>query len=231
MLANALVVGAVALSSSLAPATSGGTDQDRLSNALAASSIRALQAGFWSVGPGTRDAEFVSGCLGGIDAPGRLPPFPGETARAVSNVYLFQPDGDAAPDVGELLTVAVIAVDDASASSLDWSVFVLGRTDTADCRRTEYLNSPEAASVPDGLPTVDVTATPDLGIADASSRLDMHIVFTASGTQHRVAYSYLAARLGRMLVVVRLATFGDGPFSGVDAQAELGAIVESLNAP
>lgn len=231
-LANALVVGVLALTGGTALATADETDQDHVADAIAASSIRVLRAGFWSVGPGTRDSDFVSSCLGGMDSPGRLAPFPGETARAVSNVYLYQPDADIAPDEGELLTAAIIAVDGANESSLDWFVFMLGQTDTAECRRDEYLSNPAAtAESADGAPTIEVTATPGLGIADESSRLDMDIVFSVASVQHRVAYSFLVARTGRILVVMRVATFGDGPFSGVDAETELAAIVESLNTP
>ena len=226
---HALAAGLIALASGAAPRAA--ADQDQVANALAASSLRALEAGYWSVGPGTRDADFVSGCLGGLDSPGRLAPLPGETARAVSNVYLFQPDADNAPDVGELLTVAIVAVDAASESSLDWFVLLLGSADTAECRRTEYLSGPEAgAQAADQAPTVDLVATPDLGAGAASSRLDMHIVFTSDGIQHRVGYSYLVARTERELVAMRVASFGDGPFSGLDAEAELAAIIESLNA-
>ncbi len=230
VLANALVAGFVALSSGLAPAVAG--DQDHVDNALSASSIRLLEAGFWAVGPGTRDTGFVSTCLGGLDSPGRLEPFLGETARAVSNVFLFQPDAAAAPDVGELLTMSIIAVDEASEATLESFVLLLGSADTADCRRTEYLSIPAAGAAPSvPAPTVEVVATPDLGVGTGSSRLDMHIVFTSAGVRHRVAYSYLVTRTERELVVLRIASFGDGPFSGIDAEAELAATVESLNTP
>lgn len=226
---HAIAAGLIALSGGGAPRAA--ADQDHIANALAASSLRVLEAGYWSVGPGTRDVDFVSSCLGGLDSPGRLAPLPGETARAVSNVYLFQPDADNAPDVGELLTVAIVAVDVASETSLDWFVLLLGSADTADCRRTEYLSSPEAgAQAGAQAPTVDVVARPNLGRGTASSRLDMNIVFTSEGVQHRVAYSYLVARTDRQLVAMRVASFGEGPFSGLDAAAELAAIIASLNA-
>lgn len=204
-------------------------DEDRVGDALAESSIRMLQAGLSAAGPGTRDTEFVSGCLGGLDAPGRLPSLPGETARGVSNVYLFRPDAEAAPEVGELFTVAVVAVDEADRPAIDQLVLLLGDPETARCRRMEFLDGADAVtSAADADPVVEVETLPDLGIADASARFDMQIVFTSNGREHRVAYSYLAARAGRMLVLLRLATFGDGRHSGIDAQTELTAIVESL---
>lgn len=230
LLANAFVAGVVTLSGGHALAAAG--DQGHIDNALSASSVRLLETGFWSVGPGTRDIDFVSTCLGGLDSPGRLAPFLGETARAVSNVYLFQPDATADPNIGELFTMSIIAVDKANERSLEWFVLLLGSAESADCRRTEYLSNPAVGSEPSDLaPTVDAVATPDLGIGSGSSRLDMHIVFTSAGVQHRVAYSYLVTRTERELVALRIASFGDGPFSGIDAEAELAATVESLNTP
>lgn len=55
-------------------------------------------------------------------------------------------------------------------------------------------------------------------------------MFISARVQHRVDYSYLVARTDRELVAIRVASFGDGPFSGVNAQVELAAVIESLNA-
>ena len=75
----------------------------------------------------------------------------------MSNVFLFQPDAVAQPEVGELVTMSIIAVDEASVESLEWFVLLLGSADTADCRRTEYLNIPAVGEAPSDLaPTVDV---------------------------------------------------------------------------
>jgi hypothetical protein len=224
------MVGATALASGLAPTTAGDGDQDRIGDALSASSIRVLQAGFWSVGPGTRDADFVSSCLGGLDSPGRLAPFPDETARGVSNVYLYQPDADTTPEVGELLTVAVVSVDEASRLGLDWFVLLLGSTNTAECRREEFLAANASGQAqPDVTVAIDAAATPELAVGDAASRLDLHLVFTQGAERNVVTHSYLVARTGRTLVVMRHSTFGAGPFTGLDPVAELGAIVASID--
>lgn len=229
-LASAFVVGLVVVSGGLSAGATSVDDQGGVDNALAASAIRMLQAGFWSAGPGTRESNFVSGCLGGLDSPGQFPPVEGETARAVSNVYLFQPDAALAPTVGELVTSAVVTVDDAYQPGLDWFVLLIGAQETAECRRTEYLDSPDVGAA-DVAPDVEVVATSGLGIADASSRLDMDIVFTTAGVQHRVAYSYLVARSGRALVIVRTATYGDESSSGFDPQVELASIADFVGAP
>ena len=204
-------------------------EQSRLDDVLASSSLRMLQAGFWSVGPGTRDSAFVSACLGGVDAPGRLAPMPGEAARAVSNVYLYQPDADRAPEVGELMTVMTVTVGEGFESGLDWFIRLIGDDDTAGCRRDEFLlaraNDPGSSGID---ATVAADSTPDLGIGDSSARLDMRIVFSRRGDRQPVTYSYFVSRLGRTLVVLRAAWFGAGPFSGLDPQSELGAIVREL---
>ena len=209
-------------------------DQQRVSDALAASSLRMLQAGFWSVGPGTQDDDFVSACLGGVDAPGRLAPMPGEVARGVSNVYLHQPDSDARRQDGELVTVALVAVDPASASSLDWFVVLLGDDDTAACRRDEFLGAAEVDAGAEGFDAVAVAeATRDLGIGDGSARLDLTITFSRTGTVREVrhvVYTYVVSRVGTTLVVLATATFGDGPFSGLDPEAEVAAIAADLAA-
>jgi len=210
------------------PSADGTDDQHRIVEALADSSTRMLEAGLWSAGPGTRDAEFVSGCLGGLDVPGRLPPLPGETARGFSDVYLFRPD--ATSGAGELLTVAVVAVGEADQPAIEELVLLLGDPATARCRRQELLDGADADTNGGGAtPTVEVRTTDDLGVADASARLDLGIVFAGEGAEHRVAYSYLAARAGRMFVLVRLVTFGEGGRSGVDVAVELAAVVDSLD--
>jgi hypothetical protein len=222
------VAGVISLAGVARPATAA-DDQERIDAALASSSLRLLQAGFWSVGPGEQDGGFVSTCLGGLDAPGRLDQLPGEVARDVSNVYLFQPDAERSPEIGELLTVALITVDESSRDALDWFVLLLGSPETAECRHDEFMRArdddPGSADV-----DVQVSVQPlaDLGIGDASARVYMGILFSRGGAEQAVRYTFLVSRVDRTLVVVRSARFGNGPVSGIQPQAELAAIVRSL---
>ena len=226
-LAHLVVAGAVSLAGVSRPTAA--DDQDRLSIALASSSLRMFEAGFWSVGPGTQDDDFVSACLGGIDAPGQLAPMPGEVARGVSNVYLYQADADGSPEDGELVTVALVAVDEANEATLDWFILLLGSDDTAACRRDEFLRAREQDPGSEQIETdVEADAARDLGIGDGSARLDLRIVFSRPGDVRPVHYTHLVGRVGRTLIVLRSATFGSGPFSGFDPQEELAAIAAEL---
>lgn len=225
--AHLAVAGALALAGSSRPAAA--NDQQRVSDALASSSLRMLESDFWSVGSGTQDDDFVSACLGGVDAPGQLAPMPGERARGVSNVYLHQPDADARPEDGELVRIAVMAVDDANVSGLDWFVVLLGDDDTASCRRDEFLGAVQLDPGTEGLETaVEGDAVADLGIGERSARLDLRITFTRPGSARQLHYAHLVGRVGNTLVVLSVSTFGAGPFSGFDPETELAALVAEL---
>jgi hypothetical protein len=228
-LAHVVVAGALSLAGVSRP--NAVDDQQRVSDALASSSLRMLEAGFWSVGPGTQDDDFVSACLGGVDAPGQLAPVPGEVVRGVSNVYLYQPDADGSPEDGELVTVAIVAVDAGNEATLDWFVVLLGDDDTASCRSDEFLRARELdPDLNEIEATVEADAARDLGIGDGSARLDLHIVFSRPGDARPVRYTHLVGRAGRNLIVIRSATFGAGPFSGFDPEEELAAIAAELAA-
>ena len=221
------VAGVLALAGVSRPASP--DDQQRVEEALASSSLRMLESDFWSVGSGTQDDDFVSRCLGGVDAPGRLDPMPGEVARGVSNVYLHQPDADARPEDGELVRIAVVVVDAASVSALDWFVVLLGDNDTAACRRDEFLAAAALDPGVEGIETAaDADAVADIGIGDRSARLDLRITFSRQGSAREVHYTHLVGRVGSTLVVLSSAAFGAGPFSDFVPEAELAAIVAEL---
>lgn len=191
-----------------------------------------LESDFWSVGSGTQDDDFVSACLGGVDSPGQLAPMPGELARGVSNVYLHQPDADGRPEDGELVRIAVVAVDAASVSALDWFVVLVGDDDTAACRREEFLGAVELEPSAEGLETVvEGDAVADLGIGERSARLDLRVTFSRPGSARQVRYSHLVGRVENTLVVLSSATFGGGPFSGFDPESEMAALVAELGRP
>ena len=229
-LTRIVTAGVISLTGVAGPATAG-DEQGRIADALASSSLRLLEAGFWAVGPGEQDSAFVSACLGGVDAPGRLALLPGEVARGISKVYLYQPDADGSPQIGELLTVAVFTVDEPNRDTLDRFVLLLGSPDAAECRRDEFLRAQAADPGSAGVEAVvSVEATADLLVGDASSRVDVSILFTRLGDEQPVRYSYLVSRIDRTLVVLRSARFGPGPFSVVDPRAELSAVVETLAA-
>lgn len=204
-------------------------EERRVSQALASSSLRMLESGFWSVGPGTQDDAFVSACLGGVDSPGLLAPMPGELARGVSNVYLHQPDADGRPEDGELMTVAVVVVDAANVAALDWFVVLLGDDATAACRRDEYLGAVEIDPGTAGL-EIDVVAdaVAGIGVGERSARLDLRITFSRPGAARQVGYTHVVGRVGNSLAVLSSATFGPGPVSNFDPGTEMAALLADL---
>ena len=120
----------------------------------------------------------------------------GQTARAVSDNYTFtaaSDDGDhrrcsTSGRPQDMVAAGVITVDDAHTQVLDQFVSQLSSPDTAACIEGQIAEKsaitvptiPEltGVSLPDlssMIPQIDVHATPDLGVGDASGRLDLGI--------------------------------------------------------
>jgi len=207
--------------STLPPDTS--PDTDVAGNVIAAAGERLLALGFASAGPPAADPAAASACLGGLDVPGAVAEFPGETSRAVSDTYaVFETE-----DTGEVVTVALFVVEEDNASTLDWPVRRFGNEDTASCKLDEFM-TPEVQQGPD--PVVDVTATPDLGVGDGSSRLDMTVAVPLDGgATVQFSQTFALARQANVLVVVSHLVAGE-PISEFDPQAELTSVVDSLAA-
>ena len=77
------------------------------------------------------------------------------------------------------------------------------------------------------IPQIDVHATPDLGVGDASGRLDLGISSNMFGIPIDFDISLLLARTGNSLAYMAYST-GAEPVSDLDPQAELQAIVDAL---
>ena len=77
------------------------------------------------------------------------------------------------------------------------------------------------------IPQIDVHATPDLGIGDASGRLDLDISSNVFGIPVDFDLSLLLARTGNSLAYIAYST-GAEPVSDLDPHAELQAVVDAL---
>ena len=172
----------------------------------------------------------------------------GQTARAVSDNYTFTAAPTTAATTGvfdmgpaqDMVAAGVITVDDAHTQLLDQFVSQLTSPDTAACIEGEIAETsaitmptiPEltGVSLPDlssMIPQIDVHATPDLGVGDASGRLDLGISSNMLGIPIDLDVSLLLARTGNSLVYIAYST-GAEPVSTLDPQAELQAVVDAL---
>ena len=171
----------------------------------------------------------------------------GQTARAVSDNYTFTASPTTATtgvfDMGpaqDQVAAGVITVDDAHAQLLDEFVSELSSPDTAACIQGQIAETstitvptiPEltGVSLPDlssMIPQIDVHATPDLGVGDASGRLDLGISSNVFGIPVDFDISLLLARTGNSLAYIAYSTGAD-PVSDLDPQAELQAVVDAL---
>ncbi|MGH9138151.1 MAG: hypothetical protein ACRD0G_14075 [Acidimicrobiales bacterium] len=227
---TAVLAGLTAIAASVAGPSTPAEDQQRADDAIAVFSARLDRAGFRSTG--APDEEFVSACLGGLDNPSRLAELAGETARSVSDSWIFVPPDAEVASATEIMSAAVFTVDALNVNPLDDLVALVGSSEAVDCKRAEYLTppaGPDATFPPDmALPVLQFGTATALGPGDESARFDMHVAFEAGGERYTFSYSTLVAVTGRSLVVVWLGFAGDGPYAGVDPQLELAALVVSL---
>lgn len=187
----------------------------------------------------------ASECLDGLDE--ALEPtsrFEGETARAFSDNFTFaSADAPVSTDPMEFefgesdgVTAGVITVDAAHQGFLDELIATIGSEEVAACLQEEFLaadsvaQSGAAGSVPPSdIPTADVTVTaePDLGLGDASARLDIEIVSTVGDDTFGFSTSIFVARSDRTLVFFAL-DVADEQVSDLEGREELGTLLESL---
>ena len=188
----------------------------------------------------------ASECLDGLDE--ALEPssrFEGETARAFSDNFTFaSADAPVTTDPMEFefgesddVTAGVITVHAAHQAVLDELIATIGSEEVAACLQEEFLAADAAAqsgaaagsAPPSDVPTADVTVTaePDLGLGDASARLDIEIVSMLGDDTFGFSTSIFVARSDRTLVFFALGVVGE-QVSDLDGLEELGALLESL---
>jgi hypothetical protein len=109
---------------------------------------------------------------------------------------------------------------------LDGFVARLGTEDTAAC----IAEQPAYQSLSEEDSTVDSTITneSDLGVGDASARLDVRLVSTYEGSELSFFATFAAARAERSLVLVAIGGSGRAELD-VDPVAELAAMVDALS--
>ncbi len=248
-----LLAGGVASTRAAATASD---DQAAADAAITAFNERMTEAGGVSDGaPDMEPAEPdddaeeppASECLDELDE--ALEPtsrFEGETARAFSDNFTFaSADAPLSTDPMEFefgendnVTAGVITVDAAHRSVLDELIATLGSDDVADCLQDELLAADAAAqsgatassAPPSDVPTADVnvTAEPDLGLGDASTRLDIEIASMLGDDTFGFSTSIFVARSDRTLVFFVLGVANE-QVSDLEGREELGALLESLS--
>jgi hypothetical protein len=206
-------------------------DQAAADAAVAVFNDRLADAGWTSQGPLTHSGASAAGeesvfgpCVGGfdqyLDYPDRH--FDGETARASSDD--FERAGDDPTEAGNAGAVVLTATETA-VGVLDTFVERLGAPDTAAC--IAQLESFASTSEDEWSVETTVTNDADLGVGDASARLDIHVAMALEGSELTSAATFAAARVDRSLVVVAIG--GSGPaVLGLDPVTELAAIVATF---
>jgi hypothetical protein len=206
------------------------TDQVAADAAVLVFNERLTAAGWSSAGPFTESAPVddeatnFGGCLNGFEHYLDYTDVhvEGETARAYS--HSFEHDSsepvptDSIGDYGYAGAV-VLTVDDSAVGLLDTFVAQLGDPDTVAC----MMEQPTFDEVTD----VRITNAADIGVGEASARLDFALSMRYQGTEFAVASTYAAARVDRSLVVVVAGGSGSAA-AGLDPIAELAAMVESF---
>jgi hypothetical protein len=247
-----LTIGAIGLVGTLAAgvAVAAASEQASADAAIAQFGDRMTAAGFVSEGPsdsGTdgeqsdMDDDVFEGCLGQFQSIVDMndDSMAGVTARAESDTYSFAPPPTSTDVLSfslneDTMEAVIVTVDAEHTDELDDFVALLGSDDAAQCLEDAFAaemapdpSSPDASLEPPMDASVDVAATPDLGIGDASSRFDLDMSATVMGFPLDFGFSILAARTGRSLVFVGYST-GAEPLSTIDPQAELQALVDAL---
>ena len=213
------------------PTTAAPVDQAAADAAVAVFNDRLTQAGWSSTGPltqaqpeGDEEGQFGA-CLSGFERYLDYTDvhFEGETARAFSHDFeLVSRAGnstDATGGYGYAGAVVVTAADSA-VGLLDKFVEDLGAADTTAC----MLGQPAFQSMTD---EVRITNEADVGVGDASARLDFTVTTRYEDTMLVTAATFAGARVDRSLVVLVAGRSGPG-MADLDLIAELAAMVDTL---
>lgn len=186
------------------------------------------------------DSDPFTACLEGLDALDPDGEFDGETARAFSESFVFEP-ADQPDDSNDLLgfidddvaEAGVVYVEADQQQVLSDFVDNLVADDTVACLEDlmgalaaegEPADSSEAGSASY---ESSVQAQSDLGIGDTSARLQFDVASVIDGTEFRLRTMVHVAQAGRSLAYVAVSVNGDLD-ADVDGAAELQAIVDSV---
>ena len=217
-----------------APATVDADDQVVADAAVTVFNERLTAAGWSSTGPFTQAApeggddeptQFGS-CLSGFERYLNYTDvrFPGETARAFSDNFELEnsdPEGtDAQVGTFGYSGAVVLTAAESEVGILDTFVEQLGAESTIACMTEQRV----LASAPE---KVTVSNDDDLGVGDASARLDLAVTMSYEGEEFSSPATLAVARVDRSLVVVVVGGTGGGA-GDLDPVAELAAMVESF---
>jgi hypothetical protein len=212
-----------------APGTAvGAGDQERAEAAIAVFNGRLEDAGWTSTGqpeetePAEEGESEFGECFDGLerilDNTGEE--IDGETARAYSDEFTFEGEGD---DEGSFAAAVVISVDDSGLGQVESFVMRLGEQETGACL-TELFEEEFAADDAEVAVTVDVSD--DLGVGDLGGALDFAVSSEVEDRTVSYAFTLAAVLVERTLVAAIGGSIQeDSPF---DAVAELEAMVAAI---
>ena len=149
--------------------------------------------------------------------------FEGETARAFSDE--FELAGEDETDSAGYAGAVVLTAEESAVAVLDDFVTALGAEETVPCMTDQLAGEDFAEDEP--TLEIDVTNESDLGIGEASARLDMTVAVDYEGTAFESVATFAAARVDRSLVIVVAGATGGGA-GDLDPIAELEAMVDSF---
>ena len=215
--------------SGVVSASAAPNDQSTADAAVTVFNERLTAAGWSSTGPftqaepeGEETTEF-GGCLNGFERYLDYTDvnFEGETARAFShNFELVSSEPEPTDPVGDhgYAGAVVLTADDSAVGLLDTFVLQLGDPDTVTC----MMQQPAFDEITD----MTVSNEADVGVGDASARLDVAVSVSYEGAEFAVASTFAAAHVDRSLLVVVAGGSGSAA-AGLDPIAELAAMVDT----
>jgi hypothetical protein len=225
-----LVIGVVGVF----PASVDPVDQAAAEVAVGVFNDRLTAAGWTSTGPFAQSAGGDEGeesefgpCLGGFE---RYLDYTdvhleGETARAFSDDFELAgaDEEDRGGEFGYAGAV-VLTAEPSAVVMFDEFVQRLGADATAACMTGQLA---EAAPADGPAMEIGVTTEGNLGVGEASARLDVAVAMDHEGNAYGTSATFAAARVDRSLVVVVAGGSGSAA-SGLDPVAELAAVVDTF---